>query len=252
MHAAVVTDFAAPPRYLTVAEPGPAGPGEEVVEVVAAALHPRVRSQADGSHYTSTGRLPLIPGIDAVVRDDAGRLRYTVLDDTESGTMAERTVIETRRSVLLPDDVDPIAVAAVMNPAMSSWVALRRRIDFVPGQRVLVLGATGSAGRTAIEVARRFGAGAVIAAGRNPDRLTEWSTCSRPDRTVDDRSPGFRSDRSPVPPRRSPRPHCGPAGWPSWVAGSARFRGPTTSPNSRRSRRRPAPAPSTYVLAPSR
>jgi NADPH:quinone reductase-like Zn-dependent oxidoreductase len=42
---------------------------EVVVEVLAAALHPRVRSQANGSHYTSTGRLPLVPGIDAVVRD---------------------------------------------------------------------------------------------------------------------------------------------------------------------------------------
>jgi NADPH:quinone reductase-like Zn-dependent oxidoreductase len=54
-----------------------------------------------------------------------------------------------------------------MNPAMSSWVALRRRISFQPGQSVLVLGATGSAGQMAIQVAKTLGAGTVIAAGRN-------------------------------------------------------------------------------------
>jgi NADPH:quinone reductase-like Zn-dependent oxidoreductase len=64
-------------------------------------------------------------------------------------------------------------MAAAMNPAMSSWVALRKRIDFGRRQRVLVLGATGSAGRMAIQVAKRFGAAQVIAAGRDQTRLAE-------------------------------------------------------------------------------
>ena len=42
-----------------------------------------------------------------------------------------------------------------------------------PSATVLVVGATGSAGRTAVQVAKRFGAGTVIAAGRNPQRLAE-------------------------------------------------------------------------------
>lgn len=142
-----------------------------VVDVLAAALYPRVRSQADGSHYTATGELPLVPGIDAVVRDPKGRIRYAVLDDTTLGTMAERTVIEVDRSVVLPSGVDPVQIAAAMNPVMSSWVALRRRIDFRRRQRVLILGATGNAGRMAVQVAKRFGAGHVIAAGRDTTRL---------------------------------------------------------------------------------
>jgi NADPH:quinone reductase-like Zn-dependent oxidoreductase len=167
MYAAVVTAFDAPPRYIEHPEPVATGKGEVVVEVLAAGLHPRVRSQADGSHYTSTDELPLVPGIDAVVRDPQGRLRYTVLDDTTLGTLAERTVIELDRSVVLPKGVDPVQLAA----AMSSWVALRRRIDFKRGQRVLVLGATGNAGRMAVQVAKRFGASQVIAAGRDEARL---------------------------------------------------------------------------------
>ena len=155
------------PATRTHPEPVAHGRDQAVVEVLAAGLHPRVRSQADGSHYTSTEELPLVPGIDGVVRDAKGKLRYTVLDETALGTMAERTVIDLDRSVVLPAGADPVQLAAAMNPVMSSWVALRRRIDFRRGQRVLVLGATGNAGRMAIQVAKRFGAAQVIAAGRD-------------------------------------------------------------------------------------
>ena len=171
MHAAVVTTFDAPPAYREFPAPTPQAPDDILVDVIAAGLHPRVRSQADGSHYTSSGELPLVPGIDGVGRAVDGALRYFVLPDTTVGAMAEQTVIDQRRSVTLPDDADPILVAAAMNPVMSSWIALRRRIHFAPGQTVLVLGATGSSGRMAVQVAKRFGAGHVIGAGRDPQRL---------------------------------------------------------------------------------
>jgi NADPH:quinone reductase-like Zn-dependent oxidoreductase len=171
MHAAVVTAFDTPPAYREFPAPTPAAPEEILVDVVAAGLHPRVRSQADGSHYTSSGELPLIPGIDGVGRDADGTLRYFVLPDTTMGAMAEQTVVDQRRSIALPDGTDPVQVAAAMNPVMSSWVALRRRINFQPGQTVLILGATGNSGRLAVQVAKRLGAAEVIGAGRDPKRL---------------------------------------------------------------------------------
>lgn len=171
MHAAVVTSFDNPPRYQRFPTPTPEAADEVVVDVLASGLHPRVRSQANGSHYTSTPELPLVPGIDGVGRAPDGGLRYFVLFDTVMGAMADQTVIDPRRSVALPPGSDPVPVAAAMNPAMSSWVALRRRIDFAPGQAVLVLGATGTAGRLAVQVAKHLGAGHVIGAGRRPDRL---------------------------------------------------------------------------------
>jgi NADPH:quinone reductase-like Zn-dependent oxidoreductase len=171
MHAAVVTTFDSAPRYQEFPAPVPADEDEMLVDVLAAGLHPRVRSQANGSHYTSTDELPLVPGIDGVGRGPDGRLRYFILPDTTMGAMAEQTVIDVRRSVVLPDSTDPVAVAAAMNPAMSSWVALRQRVPFQPGQDVLVLGATGSAGQLAVQIARLFGAKNVIAAGRDAGRL---------------------------------------------------------------------------------
>ena len=171
MRAAVVTAFDRPPRCQDVTEPEP-GEHQEVVDVLAAGLHRRVRSQADGSHYTSTGVLPLIPGIDGVGRRADGSLVYFLLPPgATQGSMAERVAIDTRRAVTLPDDADPVRVAAAMNPAMSSWVALRRRVAFRQGQGVLVFGATGSAGQLAIQVAKDLGAGTVTAVGRGAARL---------------------------------------------------------------------------------
>ena len=175
MHAAVVESFTQPPVYREFDEPRSAA-----VDVVAAALHPLTRSRAAGVHYSSGGILPLVPGMDAVVRDSEGRLCYALVDDDRFGTFAERTAVDPRRCVPLPEGVDAAAVAAAMNPVMASWVALRRRAPLVPGARVLVLGATGSSGSMALCVARRFGAGEVIAGGRNAERLAEVDA----DRTV--------------------------------------------------------------------
>jgi NADPH:quinone reductase-like Zn-dependent oxidoreductase len=171
MYAAVVRSFDAPPRYETFATPQPSGENEVSVEVLAAGLHPRVRSGAAGRHYTSTDALPLIPGVDGVGRTAEGQLLYFVAFDSAFGTMAERTVIDRRRAAVLPDGADVSAIAAGMNPGMSSWVALRKRIFFEAGQKVLVLGATGNAGQMAVQIAKFLGAGHVTAAGRDSERL---------------------------------------------------------------------------------
>jgi NADPH:quinone reductase-like Zn-dependent oxidoreductase len=170
VRAAVVRSFNRPPRCEDFPAPH-AEDDELLIDVIAAGLHPRVRSQANGSHYTSGDELPLVPGIDGVGRDQEGMLRYFVLPDTTMGAMAEQTVVDRRRSVPLPEDTDPILVAAAMNPAMSSWVALRRRIIMTPGASVLVLGATGNAGQLAVQVAKHLGAGRVVGAGRDAERL---------------------------------------------------------------------------------
>jgi len=113
----------------------------------------------------------MIPGIDGVGRlPDGGRV-YFVADDETPGPMADKAVIDRRRSVVLPDSADAVVIAAAMNPAMSAWVALRRRVPIEPGQSVLVLGATGNAGTMAVRVAKRLGAGRVVGAGRDGERL---------------------------------------------------------------------------------
>ncbi|MCI1834451.1 MAG: zinc-binding alcohol dehydrogenase family protein [Bifidobacterium tibiigranuli] len=173
MKAAVVSRFGESPRYADTPEPVATEATEVVVDVLASALSPRVRSQAAGSHYTSTNDLPLIPGIDGVGHLPDGTLAYFLMPDTNHGAMAERTAIDLRRAVPLPEGADPIQLAAAMNPAMASWVALKQRVTFERGQSVLVLGATGSAGRAAVEVANRLGASEIVAVGRGADRMQD-------------------------------------------------------------------------------
>ena len=171
MNAAVVTSFDEPPHYQQFEVPQPAGDGEILVDVLAVGLHPRVRTGAAGAHYTSRRTLPMIPGVDGVGRRQDGRRVYFAAGDDVIGTMADKAVVDVRRAVELPDGTDVAKVAAAMNPAMSSWVALRRRVPIEPGQSVLVLGATGNAGMMAVQIARLLGAGRVVGAGRDPGRL---------------------------------------------------------------------------------
>jgi NADPH:quinone reductase-like Zn-dependent oxidoreductase len=193
MNAAVVTSFSEPPHYLPFDVPEPRTGDEMLVDVLAAGLHPRVRSGAAGVHYTSTGALPMIPGIDGVGRRPDGKLIYFVADDHVLGTMADKAVADAGRAIELPDDVNVAKVAAAMNPAMSSWVALRLRVPIEPGQSVLVLGVTGNAGGMAVEVAKRLGAGRVVGAGRDLERLSAVAAAGADDvipLTADDEATG--------------------------------------------------------------
>src|ERR1700678_498515 len=83
MHAAVVRSFDHPPRYEAYDSPEPSGADEILVDVLAVGLHPRVRTGASGRHYTSTGTLPMIPGVDGVGRlPDGQRVYFVAPDDT--------------------------------------------------------------------------------------------------------------------------------------------------------------------------
>jgi NADPH:quinone reductase-like Zn-dependent oxidoreductase len=182
MNAAVVRAFDAPPSYNPFADPV-AAEGEVLVTVTAAALHPIVRSLANGSHYGSTGELPFIPGVDGVGRlEDGTRVFFGVSRDPY-GSFAERTLAATQRCIPLPDGMDDATAAGIANPAMSSLVALTHRAKFVAGESVLILGATGVAGQLAVQIAKRQGARRVTAVGRNPRALEELQSLGA-DRTI--------------------------------------------------------------------
>jgi NADPH:quinone reductase-like Zn-dependent oxidoreductase len=172
MKAAVVSSFSAPPQYAVFADPAPAT-GEVLVRVTAAGLHPIVKALANGSHYGSTGQLPFVPGVDGVGRlDDGTRVFFGGLRDP-FGTMAEHAAVPREMCLPIPNSLDDVTMAAMMNPGMSSWAALAGRADFVAGESVLILGATGSAGHLAVQIAKRMGARRIVAAGRNPELLEQ-------------------------------------------------------------------------------
>ena len=170
MKAVVIEALQGGPVFGEFAEPQPAQ-NEQVFSLVGAGLHQVVRSLAGGQHYGSTGVYPLVPGVDAVARAADGTLVYTGFVADPWGTMAER--MAARMGIPLPQDADPLAIAAGINPGMSGWLPLSARASETPLGTVLVLGATGASGRIAVQSALALGAERVVAVGRNASVLEE-------------------------------------------------------------------------------
>lgn len=171
MRAAVVHAPGRTPVWDAFDDPS-AGEGGELVQMVAAAVHPVVRSVVDGHHYASSAVYPCVPGIDAVARRADGELVYAAATVPPHGTLAE--LLAPAMMLPLPAGSDAALVAAAMNPGMSSWLPLAQRLDERPESglgTVAVLGATGIAGRLAVGNAFALGAAHVVAAGRDPEAL---------------------------------------------------------------------------------
>lgn len=170
MKAAVVLRAGQTPVYADFPEPLPST-GESRVTVTAAAISHVVKSRASGMHYSSSGQFPFVVGIDGVGRLDDGCRVYFVLPKAPYGSMAERTVVSSSQCVALPDELDDVTAAAIANPGMSSWAAYTERAKLKAGETVLVNGATGTAGRLAVQIARHLGAKKIIATARNAEAL---------------------------------------------------------------------------------
>ena len=166
MQAAVVNVLGQAPQYQSFPDPV-AEEGEAIIQVHAAGLHPVVKARASGMHYSSDGKVPFVPGVDGVGTLEDGKRVYFAFSRAPWGTMSERTAAPQSRCVLVPDGLDDLTAAAVANPGMSAWVSIKDRAELAAGETVLVLGATGVAGRLALQVARQLGAKRIIAAGRN-------------------------------------------------------------------------------------
>jgi NADPH:quinone reductase-like Zn-dependent oxidoreductase len=170
MKAAIVQQAGQTPIFGDFADPI-AAPGEHRIDVTAAAISQVTKSRASGTHYSSSGAFPFVPGIDGVGRREDGSRVYFVLPRAPHGGMAEQTAVSAARCFALPNDLDDITAAAIANPGLSSWAALQERAKLRPGETVLINGATGVAGRLAVQIAKHLGAAKVIATGRNADAL---------------------------------------------------------------------------------
>jgi NADPH:quinone reductase-like Zn-dependent oxidoreductase len=170
MKAALVKEPGATPVYADFAEPA-AGDGLARVKVIASALSHVTKSRASGKHYSASGMMPLVPGIDGTGILEDGTRVYFVLPEIPFGGMAEYAIVKPARCIPLPADLDAVTAAAIAIPGMSSWAALVERANLVKGETVLINGATGVSGRLAVQIARYLGAGKVIATGRNAQAL---------------------------------------------------------------------------------
>ncbi|KAI1082585.1 hypothetical protein F5B20DRAFT_578255 [Whalleya microplaca] len=172
MNIARVTSWGSPPEYRSGPSLPPPSPSELQLKVVAVGVPRLVQGRATGTHSSAMGAsLPFDPSVDGVGLDETtGHLYY--IGPTSAPLFAERANVDRSRLVRLKPGADPVAVAALVNPVGSSWMALRRRaLGGCEGKTVLVLGATGASGRAAVHVACLLGAARIVGVSRNADKL---------------------------------------------------------------------------------
>ena len=146
--------------------------GDEALEVLAAPLNPLDRAVAAGQFYGGHPPLPYVPGCEYVGREAGGRIVWTFsggLGLARNGGMAERALPGAVVSEL-PSGADPAMAAALGIAGLAGWMPFAWRAPLREGDRVLVLGATGTVGQIAVQAARLLGAGHIVAAGRESCR----------------------------------------------------------------------------------
>ncbi|HEX6802947.1 MAG TPA: zinc-binding alcohol dehydrogenase family protein [Terriglobales bacterium] len=174
MHAAVLRAIGTAPRYEEFPEPHIENKDSEaIVHVRAASLKPVDKQIAGGSHYASRREVPCVCGTDGVGLLDDGQRVFFGGPRPPYGAMAERTVVPRAFTFPVPENLNDETAAALPNPGVSAWLSLGYRAKLVPGENVLILGATGVTGKLAVKIARLLGAARVVAAGRNQQTLSE-------------------------------------------------------------------------------
>jgi NADPH2:quinone reductase len=174
MRAAVIHELGATPVVEERDEPV-RGQGQALVETGAAGVNPVDLAIGAGVFYGGHPPLPFVAGqegVGRVLEGEAfapGTLVATL--KTASGSLAERFTADESELWEIPDEADAVAAAALGIAGLAGWLAVEERGRIQEGDRVLVLGATGTVGSVAVQAARLLGASRVVAAGRDAARL---------------------------------------------------------------------------------
>lgn len=166
MRAAQIAELGTLPQPVEVEGGGP-------VEILAVALNPLDLAVGSGRFPGGHPQPPYTPGCEAVGLLDGKRM-YLFGEGfgvRQNGFLAERVDFPEAAAFPVPDGVDDALAAVCGIAGIAGWVPVAHRAPVEPGDRVLVLGATGTVGSVAVQAARLLGAERIVAAGRNPAKL---------------------------------------------------------------------------------
>jgi NADPH:quinone reductase-like Zn-dependent oxidoreductase len=159
-----------PPKLVEWDVPSP-GPGEVLVDVIAAPVTPLDLLCASGTSYFGVPATPYVPGVQGVgaYGDLLVWFPTTAGMRPGHGSMASTVAVSKADLVPLPDGVDPVLLAALGLSAVAAHMALTWRGELAEGEQVIVLGAGGVVGQAAVQLARAAGARRVVAGARSAD-----------------------------------------------------------------------------------
>ena len=169
-----VTDFGSAAKLSDVAEPVP-GPGEVLIDIAACGLNFADLLMAKGT-YQDTPAPPFVLGMEVCgtvaahgPEVSAPPIGTRVAVFGGQGGLAERGVFPAARCIAVPDTMPAEVAAGFMVAYGTSHLALTRRAKLRAGETLLVLGAAGGVGLTAVEIGHVLGA-RVIAVARGAEK----------------------------------------------------------------------------------
>ncbi|WP_037604659.1 quinone oxidoreductase family protein [Streptacidiphilus rugosus] len=167
MRAVQITEFGGPEvlRLADVPEPAPQ-PGQLLIDVTGAGVN-YADTHAVEDSYLSRSTLPMIPGGEVVGTAQDGR-RVVAL--TATGGYAERACAWEAMATEVPEEVSDAAALALVVQGLTAWNLLRTSARIAPGESVVVHAAAGGTGSLAVQLARRFGAGRVLATASTKEK----------------------------------------------------------------------------------
>ncbi|MGB5628312.1 MAG: NADPH:quinone oxidoreductase family protein [Woeseiaceae bacterium] len=177
MRALICNDYGSP-EYLSIEERDDPVPGERQIafDVRAAGLNFADVLIIAGKYQVQTPP-PFIPGNEAAgIVTAVGRnvTRFSVGDRIigalRGGAFAEKALVDEDLAIPLPETMSFEQGAAYSVAYGTSYHALKQGANLQPGETVLVLGAAGGVGNTAVEIAKAMG-GHVIAAASTDEKL---------------------------------------------------------------------------------
>ncbi|MFE3836517.1 quinone oxidoreductase family protein [Pseudogemmobacter sonorensis] len=160
-------DAAGTPVFGTIDRPTAELPGVPV-EVSLAGVNP-----IDIFLATQPGAgFPRVPGSEGVGLANGARHYFSAVPG-RFGSMAEASLAQPERLYPVPDGVSDETAITLGIGGLTAYLSLTDSAALQKGETVLVLGASGVVGALAVQLAKHLGAGRVIAAARNADRLAE-------------------------------------------------------------------------------
>ncbi|HEV8391620.1 MAG TPA: NADPH:quinone oxidoreductase family protein, partial [Dongiaceae bacterium] len=154
---------------------GAPGPGEVRIRVIAAGLNYADLLVTAGK-YQVRQEPPFIPGFEAAGTIEAIGPEVTgfqpgdrVMAIPEAGAFAEVAILAADRVYAAPKGLDDAEVASFPIAYGTSYVALAEQAKLQAGEALLVHGAAGGVGLTAVEIGKALGAKVIATAG-GPDK----------------------------------------------------------------------------------
>jgi len=163
-----ITEFGGP-EVLTLVDDQPepeAGPGTQVLTISRAGINYADTHQVENS-YLAPAELPMVPGAEAVGNTEDGRRVVALLG---GGGYAQKAVAADAFSFEVPDAVDDGQALALVLQGLTAWHLLRTSAKLIEGESVVVHAAAGGVGTLAVQLAKAYGAGRVIAVASSDEK----------------------------------------------------------------------------------